>query len=172
MNNTNNFACYFVESALFHQRQTFFYPSACGWRGIVVTITSVCQSVCPWDGLVLCSDHFLKSIHWSFFKFSGIIVLTLDLCLAGLIFFWLNDLCPHMALNCEHLKKKLLSAGAYLSGPFLGKYPLKLLDIFWKHCPNMQSVPGGVNIFLTYWPMTSHDLKVWTCFEKTILYRG
>ena len=56
------------------------------------------------QGLV-CLDHFLEIIHWSFFIFSGNVVLTLNVCLAQLIFFWLIDHGPHMTLKVEHFSE-------------------------------------------------------------------
>ena len=67
-------------------------------------VNYLCVSHCL-HGLVLCPDHFSESICWSYPKFSRNIVLTLKLCLAGLIFFWLVDLWPHITLKFEHLKK-------------------------------------------------------------------
>ena len=56
--------------------------------------------------------------------------------------------------------RKLLYTGASLSGPFVRKYPFELLHIFMEHCPNIESVPGRVNIFQTHGPLTSHDHTV------------
>ena len=111
-----------------------------------------------------------QSIHLSFFIFSGNIVPTLHLCLAGLIFFWLIDLWPHMTIKFEHFFRKLCCKGASLSRPFLRKYPLYLFHIFMEHCPYIESVHGRVYIFLTHWPLTSHDLKeanfVFSCMHS------
>ena len=87
---------------LFQEVACHFYPSAYGRRGLSSPLH---LSICPWDGWVLCPDHFSESICWSFFKFSRNIVQTLNLCLAGLLFFWLIDLWPHMTLKFEHFSK-------------------------------------------------------------------
>ena len=42
-----------------------------------------------------------------------------------------------------------MGLGGTLFRPFLRRYPLELLHIFWEHCPYIKSVPVGVNIFLT-----------------------
>ena len=64
------------------------YPSAYGWRGIVVTIMSVHLSVRPsMGGVGILSGPFLRKYLLEILQIFREIVQILNLCLAGSIFF-------------------------------------------------------------------------------------